>query len=82
LFLAVIADAVDADALFFEQVQVVLQLDQLRAAVRSPDGRAKEDDDRLRVATVGVKVDQSTFLVGEREHREALAHTRSGGEFV
>ena len=37
LLLAVIADSVDADTGVLEEVQVVLQLDQLRAAVRSPD---------------------------------------------
>jgi len=82
LLLGVIADAVDAYALLFEEVQIVLQLDQLRAAVRSPDGRAEEDDDRLRVATIGVEVDESSFLVREREHREAFAHFWSGGELV
>ena len=82
LLLAVIADAVDADAGVLEEIQVVLQLDQLRSTVRSPHRRAIEHHNRLRVAPVRMVVNEPTLLVGQRERRQTLADLRPGGKLV
>jgi hypothetical protein len=61
--LGVVADGVDANVFFLEQREVVLQLDQLRAAKRSPHCGAKEDNNGFGVTAVGVEIDQLAVLI-------------------
>ena len=63
LLLAIVAHAIDTDIFSFEQLQVILQLDQLRSTVWSPDRRAIEHDDGLGIAPIGVIIDETTLLI-------------------
>ena len=62
-FLGVIANTINFDVFFFEERKVFLQLDQLRPAIRSPDGRTIEHNNRLRISPVGVKINHASRLI-------------------
>ena len=59
-----------------ELARVLLQLDQLRHAERSPHHRTLEDDDRGVTGAVGVEVNALAALVREAEVGEPLADRR------
>ena len=63
LLFAIVAHTIDTNILRFEQRQVILQLDQLRAAVRSPDRGTVEHNDRFRIAPIGMVINEPTFLI-------------------
>ncbi len=63
LLLAIVAHTINTNIFRFKQRQVILQLDQLRSTVWSPDRRAIEHDDGLRIAPIVVIIDEATLLI-------------------
>ena len=69
----VVADRIERDAVSGERGRHSLQLDQLRAAIRSPRGAPIEDDKGAAATTIGVQVDEPAALVGQDDLRETGA---------
>ena len=63
-FLIVVRDGIELDAGGFEFPEGIAQLTELRPARGSPDRRSVEDNDRLRLATTRVVVDDVPVRVG------------------
>ena len=63
LLLAVVAHAINTNIFSVKQRQIILQLDQLRSTVRSPDRRAIEHHDGLGITPIGVVIDETTLLI-------------------
>jgi len=80
--LAVIADREDLDAGAREFVFLLLQLDELRSAERSPAHRTMEDDQRLLARSRGREVGGFATLVDQREVRHRLADGGPAREVV
>jgi hypothetical protein len=72
----VIADREQGNAIGIERRPYVLQLDQLRAAERSPVGAAVENDEGLARPSLGVEIDHSTALIGQPDLGKSLALVR------
>jgi hypothetical protein len=75
--LRVVADAGDTDALLAEFFETTLQLDELRAAERSPIGRAEEHQHRAARPHDRLQVAHAAGLVSEVEIRNSLSHLRA-----
>ena len=78
--LRIVGDGVDAHARRRQLLGMLLQLDQLRHAVGSPDRGALEHDGGLASGPVGVEVDRLAALVGQDEVGQPLADGGTGGE--
>ena len=63
----VIADREQSDVLRLEGGPHCLQLDQLRAAERSPVGASMENDERFALPTGGMEIDRGSALVGQAD---------------
>jgi hypothetical protein len=75
--LRVVADSRDTDSLLTELFETTLQLDELRAAERSPVGGAEEHQHCAAGTHDGLQVPHAAGLVSEIEVWDALSHLRS-----
>jgi hypothetical protein len=75
--LRVVADSDDVDPVLTELFETTLQLDELRAAERSPVGRAKEHQHRAARPHHRLQVAHATGLVSEVEIRNLLPYLRA-----
>jgi len=78
--LLVIRQGVERDPGLLERVSVLLQLDQLRAARRSPDRRPVHDHGGGSAGPVPVDVDDPAVLVARDDGRERLPDIDPGRE--
>jgi hypothetical protein len=77
--LVIVRDRVELDSGGLELRVRIAQLTELRPARGSPDRRSVEDDDRLRVATTVVIVDEPPVGVRELKVRKPLSDLGAGG---
>jgi hypothetical protein len=75
-FTAVVADRDEPESFLADERQVALQLDQLRAAIRSPIGRSEEDDQCPLRTGNRLETLRLSAVVGEREVGDASADLR------
>jgi hypothetical protein len=75
--LGVVADSCYMDPLLAELFETTLQLDELRAAERSPVGRAEEHQHRAARPHDRLQVAHAAGLVSEVEIRNSLSHLRA-----
>jgi hypothetical protein len=76
-FLIVVRNGVELDAGGFELSEGIAQLTELRPTRGSPDRRSVEDDDRLRLATTRVVVNEVLVRVRQLKAGKTLADLRA-----
>jgi hypothetical protein len=80
--LGIVTNRIELDTRFAKVIDMVLQLDQLRAAEGSPVRGTIEHNHRLASFAIGVEVMEDAVLIRELEIRNSIADRWAGRKIV